>query len=213
MVGLKKKASVGTQARLSSLAWVICDITNPCVLSVFFLLVVSYSLSSDPATFISWCVIMLLFLLILPLGYIYLRLYLSQALIGYRTNPTNFLKTHPKDVIILGIVFGLLCLVTLLYFKAPSLLLCTLTALLVTSFLVSVCNIFYRVSYHLSAITILVIMAVVIWGPILLILLVTIPIIGWAKYRIQDHTILQLILGIVLSAAICLATAHFYLVS
>jgi hypothetical protein len=61
---------------------------------------------------------------------------------------------------------------------------------------------FYRVSYHLAAVTVLVIMVAHTWGQIFLVLLVTIPLIGWAKWRLQHHTLVQLVIGTVLSLVV-----------
>ena len=84
----------------------------------------------------------------------------------------------------------------------------TLSALLAGSIVVAVFNIFYRVSYHLAAITILVIMAALTWGQIFLILLAVIPLVGWAKHQIHEHTLIQLAMGIILSMAIGGATMY-----
>ena len=63
----------------------------------------------------------------------------------------------------------------------------------------------------MATVTILVIMAALAWGEILLILLATIPLIGWAKYQIREHTLAQLTTGVALSMAISGAT--WYLLS
>jgi len=126
------------------------------------------------------------------------------------SDPTIFLKQHPRDILILGLLLGLPCLVILLLLKAPSLMLCTLGALLASSIVIAVFNIFYRVSYHLAAVTILVIMAALTWGQIFLVLLAVIPLIGWAKHQIHEHTLVQLATGIALSVAISGATLYLF---
>ena len=71
-------------------------------------------------------------------------------------------------------------------------------------------NIFYRVSYHLAAVTILVIMSALTWGQIFLVLLAAIPLIGWAKYQNREHTITQLAMDIPLSVAVSVATLYLF---
>jgi hypothetical protein len=58
----------------------------------------------------------------------------------------------------------------------------------------------------LTGITILIFMAAQAWGQPYLFLLVAIPPISWAKFYIGDHTIPQLIVGIIVAAAVSLVT-------
>ena len=85
-------------------------------------------------------------------------------------------------------------------------LLAPVIALLAGSIITAVFNTFYRVSYHLTAITILVIMVVHTWGLAYLFLILTLPLIAWAKFRVRDHTIPQLVIGIAVALVISLTT-------
>ena len=123
-------------------------------------------------------------------------------------DPTIFLKQHPKDILILGVLFGLPCLVILAFLEAPSLLLCTLAALLVSSLVIALVYKFYRVSYHLAGVTIVVIMAALTWGQIFLVLMAAIPLVSWAKYRLNEHNPAQLATGVALSVAVIVTTLY-----
>jgi len=123
-------------------------------------------------------------------------------------DPTIFLKQHPRDILIVGVLSGLPCVVILVFLEAPLLLLETLIALLASSLIIASFNIFYRVSYHLAALTILVIMATITWGSIFLVTFAAIPLISWAKYRLHEHTPTQLAIGIVLSVAVSGTTLY-----
>ena len=85
----------------------------------------------------------------------------------------------------------------------------TLLALLISAMIIALVNIFYRASFHMAGFTILVYMSVVIWGQLLLILAVLIPLIGWAKYKINDHSPLQMALGIVLAIVVASMTLYW----
>ncbi|MFC2072886.1 hypothetical protein ACFLUU_09390, partial [Chloroflexota bacterium] len=119
--------------------------------------------------------------------------------IKLKSDPTIFLKQHPSDVLIVGLLFGILGLVSLLLLEAPLILLQTYATLLIGSFVIAICNIFYRVSYHLGAVTILVMMAPIAWGQNFLVLMAAMPLVGWAKYQIGEHTIIQLLSGIIIA--------------
>ena len=191
-------------------ARVISRSTNPCILSVLVLLSIAYTESGNVRALVGWGTILLLFLVVLPLVYVYMRMSTGRSAIKLLADPTIFLKQHPRDILILGVLFGLPCLVILAFLEAPSLLLCTLVALLVGSLVVALSNIFYRVSYHLAAVTILVIMAGLTWGRILLVLLAVIPLVSWAKYRLHEHDAAQLATGVALSVAVTVTTLYLF---
>ena len=94
----------------------------------------------------------------------------------------------------------------LLSLEAPPFMLRTLLVLLAGSIVAALLNIFYRISYHLAAVTVLVIMSVLTWGQIFLVLWAAIPLIGWAKYYNHDHTLVQIVLGIALAMVVSGAT-------
>ncbi|MFH1926199.1 MAG: hypothetical protein ABIK32_06880 [Chloroflexota bacterium] len=192
----------GEASRSSYLARVISKITNPCILSVLVLLLMAFTESTNVGVLIGWAAIVFLFLVLLPLVYVYIRTSKSRGGTKLLSNPTLFLKQHPRDILILGLLLGLPCLVILVVLEAPPLLISTLAALLASSIVTALFNIFYRVSYHLAAVTVLMLMAALTWGQIYFVLLAVIPLVGWAKYRIHEHTPAQLAMGVALSVVV-----------
>jgi hypothetical protein len=166
-------------------------------------------MSSDVYSLVGWSATLLLFLIILPLIYVFVRSGKGENGNKFLTNPTSFLRQHPRDILILAVFCGLPCMVVLAFFQAPSLLLITLEALMVSSFAVALLNLFYRVSYHLTAITVLVVLAVVAWGRIVFISLALIPLVSWAKYRLGEHNLAQMAIAIILSIIITAAMLYF----
>jgi hypothetical protein len=145
----------------------------------------------------------------LPLALVFLRTTPLPDKKVYRSDPTLFLKRHPLDIIILGIVCGPSSWVILNLLSAPAPLLDTLIALTGVAFLIAIINLFYRISFHLAGITTLLYMAVVTWGTPLLFLFLALPPIAWAKYKLHDHNFLQMILGICLAFAVTSITIHW----
>ncbi len=200
----------GKVTRLNYLARAISRVTNPCILSVLALLLIAGTEYTDARAFITWAVTVVLFLVLIPLVYVYIRTFRSISAIYLMNAPTVFLKQHPRDILILGFSLGLPCLVILLALKAPSPMLRTLLALLASSIVVALFNMFYRISYHLSAVTVLIIMSLQTWGQNFLFLLAAIPLVGWAKYHNREHTPVQLALGIALATAVSGATPYLF---
>ena len=192
----------------ASLARVISVVTNPCILSVAVLLLMAYAKSNKPLVLLGWFSVILWFLVVLPLVYVYLRTSGGEGKARYIADPTAFLKQHPRDICVLGVVCGVPCLLGLVFLDAPRPLIYTLVALLATSVVIAVFNLFYRVSYHLGAVTVLVIMAALTWGPALLALLATFPLISWAKYQLHQHTPAQLATGIIVAVVVSGTTLY-----
>jgi hypothetical protein len=154
-------------------------------------------------------VIFALYILI-PVIYVYLRMQAS----GIRSKSTlvliTFLKKHPNDILILSVVLGIPCLILLILLKAPAILLTTVVALLAVSIVTALFNTFYRVSYHLTALTIMVIMTAYTWGVAYLLLALFIALVFWAKFRIREHTIPQLLEGMAVAIVVCLGVLLYF---
>jgi hypothetical protein len=178
---------------------IISTITNPCILSVLMLLVVFSTKSNQLLRLAEWCITLFLLLVVFPLVYIHSRTSFNQGIKSIRVDPTQFLKRHPRDILILGIVCGLPCWAILKYLDAPSIALYTLMALLVVAAIIALINLFFRASFHLASVTVMVYVTVVTWGPLFLVFLFLIPLIGWAKYRLHQHNPVQMMVGIALA--------------
>jgi hypothetical protein len=191
------------------LAQAISKFTNPCVLSVVILLLIAITKSSNVRELAGWIAIILLFFVLIPVVYLYVKTSKSGNSIKSVFELTIFLKQHPRDILILALLLGLPCLAILWFIKAPVILISTLVALIAGSIVTALFNIFYRVSFHLTAITLLIVMTAQAWGQAFFILFAAIPPIAWAKYQIRDHTIPQLLMGIAVAAVVSLATLYF----
>ena len=105
-------------------------------------------------------------------------------------------------------VFGLPCILILLFLEAPSLLIAALTSLLVCSLLIALFRGLYRISYHLAGFTCLVIMSAVAWTPVLAVVAAVIPVLIWARHLLREHTLVQMVTGSVLAAVVCVVTLY-----
>ena len=192
--------------RFTYVAQAISKFTNPTILSVITLLLIAFTKSSNVLESVGYFAIILLLFVFIPAVYVLMRTSRSgnqtKSLVGL----TKFLKQHPIDILVIALLLGLPCLIILWFLKAPVALSSTVAALLAGSIVTSLFNLFYRVSFHLTGITILIIMAAQVWGQPYLFLLVAIPPISWAKFQIRDHTVPQLIIGIIVAAAVSLGT-------
>jgi len=188
-------------------AKVISRVMNPFALSVVVLLLAAYAESSNLQALLIWGLIILLFIVALPLAYVYMRTSGGAKRIE---DLLAFFRQHRRDICIVGIISGLPFVLLLVFLKAPSLLVAALVALLATSLAVALVNRFYRASYHLALVTTVVIVAVLIWGQTFPSVLAAIPLVGWARYSLQQHSPSQLAAGFGLSVVIGAATLYSF---
>jgi len=188
--------------RSTYVAQTISKFTSPTILSVIILLLIAFTKSKNLSESIEWVAIILLFFVFIPVVYVLVRTSRSGKQTKSLVELNKFLKQHPADILILALSLGLPCLIILWFFEAPAILISTIVALLAGSIVTSLFNLFYRVSFHLTGITVLIIMAAQTWGRPYLFLLLAIPLISWAKFKIRDHTIPQLIIGTIVAVAV-----------
>ena len=196
--------------RSTYLAQAVSRYSNPPILSVLVLLLIAYTRTNNVRELVGWVVMILLFFVLIPTIYVYLRIHRSGDRIKSVVKLTTFLKQHPGDILILALLPGLTCLLTLSFLKAPTILISAVVALLAVSIVTALFNTFYRVSFHSAAITILIIIAVQAWGQVFLVLLVILPLIFWAKYHLHEHTIPQLAIGTAGAAVVGLTTLFLF---
>lgn len=146
----------------ATLAKVISRIMNPFSLSVVVLLLAAYGESSNLWALISWVLVILSFFVVLPLAYVYMRTSAAGSRAKRTGDLLTFFRQHPRDICVIGVVSTLASLLLLVFLKAPSLLVAVLVALLATSLGVALVNMFYRASYHLVAVTNLVIVVALV---------------------------------------------------
>jgi hypothetical protein len=192
--------------RSTYVAQIISKFTNPTILSVITLLLIAFTKSNNMSESVGWFAIIILFFVFIPVVYLLVRTSRSGNQTKSVVELTKFLKRHPTDILILALLLGFPCLITLWFLKAPTVLISAVMALVAGSIVTSLFNLFYRVSFHLTGITIIIIMAAQAWGQPYLFLLVAIPLTSWAKFQIRDHTIPQLVIGIIVAVAVSFGT-------
>jgi len=83
-----------------------------------------------------------------------------------------------------------------------------LVALLLTSLAVSLVNRIFRASYHLAAVTTLATVSIFAWGNTALPIVAVIPLIGWARYTLGEHSPAQMAAGCGFAIIACSASVY-----
>ncbi len=195
----KMKYSETSSGRIAK---IISTVTNPPVLSVLVLFLISFTKSSGMLLLAGWWIEVLIFLVLLPIVYIYMRSFIAKKTVLLPKGVISYMKQHPSDVLIMGVIFGIPCLVILLIFGAPVQMCATMGALLVIALIIASVYRYYRISYHVAAIIVLVTMVIITWGAAYSGLAILVPAAGWAKYRLKEHSIAQIGLAAAVAAVV-----------
>jgi len=188
----------------------ISNIVNPFPLTLILLLMVTYAESSNLGIFARWATVILLSFIIVPIAYVFVK----NALAGNKgkslPNPTAFFKEHRSQIWIIEVIAVGLFLPLLIFLDAPSLVAATFATVAGTSLFIALINKYYKASFHLATVTALIIVALLVWGKALLPMLILIPLVGWARYALHQHSPFQLASGFGLALIVTGASFYYF---
>lgn len=171
------------------------------IIPVVLLLAVSF----NPEDWIKWTVMALLPAYFFPLLYMQMRVVLVARTTGVRMTHRSLFREQPREMFFLVCLFGLPSSLILYSFDAPLSIMATLIGLGATALLITFINLRYRASFHLSLFTSVVTSIVILFGPLALIAVVLIPLLGLSRYQLKEHTPLQLVTGVLIGLAVTAA--------
>ncbi len=188
----------------------ISNIMNPFPITLLLLLAVSYTSSGSLQVFAVWAAIILFCFFAVPFTYIYVKNILSRHRKMEFQEPTAFFRQHRKGIWVLGITAMAIFIPALIFLEAPSGLYATFAALVGTNMAIAIVNKYFKASFHLAVITAVVIIITLTWGEKALPVIAIIPIIGWARYSLGQHSPPQLATGFGLATIITFPILYYF---
>lgn len=188
----------------TKIAAFISRLMHPCLLGVGLLLLAPVVYGDVGATVISAVVVLPCTLV----AVMYVRARTSTRGISLRVLEvmTEYLRYHPKDVIVLVIISGLPATLVLTLVGAPQLSIVTANTLTATALALALVNLRYRASYHVAAVTSLALVSATLWAATFPVALAAVPLVAWARHRLGQHTAIQISVGCVIATLVSIAT-------
>jgi len=180
------------------------NILNPFLVSLIIILVLSFESTSSTLDVLKWSLI-LIALSILPVFSVIIYLVRKGRLDGVFTSVRG---QRTKLYWLAGACASLGCII-LAYFGAPSILVATFVAGLLAVVIFMCINLWWKISLHTAFITASVTVLVILYGWIVAVTVLLIPLMSWARIELKHHSLAQVATGALL-AAIIVAVA-FYL--
>jgi len=198
---------------LCTVAKVISKIMNPFSLCALLFLLVAWAKADSLPALLSWIAVILLFLVVWPPVYVYIRTSSGGGKNKGSKNPMTFFRHRQRDVLIIGVTSVVPCVALLIILNASSFLTFSFVVMLAISMSVALLSRFYKASLHLAIVTGAVIVLALTWERTLYPLLAIIPVVGWARYTLGQHNLKQLATGTGLAAVISILITYFWLYS
>ncbi|TFE22748.1 hypothetical protein [Cohnella luojiensis] len=204
---MSRQAIKGPQHAGYKLAYAISFLCNPLLIAVFLYLTISLRTASHPYEGLLWWIIICLGVSIAPI------LFIRRGVVRGKFSDHDISKREQR---LIPILFALGCmaitLILLIFLHVSERLLATfvgmigaiVAALLITQFAR------WKISLHLIGITGAVLTLSLLVSPKFYFLAVLIAVVGWARWRLEAHTIMQTIAGVALAAGVTAITFRLF---
>jgi len=192
---------IETRKRIANLT---SHILNPFLVSLVVILLLAFESASSTADALKWALI-LIAVGILPVFSV--MVYLARS--GRLDSIFTSVRGQRTRVYALATVCAVIGGVIITYLGAPLVLRATFVAGLSAVVVFMFINLWWKISLHIAFVAASVVALIILYGPIGALSVVFLPLIGWARIELGDHSPAQVAVGAVLAAVI--AVVAFYL--
>jgi len=181
------------------------NILNPFLVSPVLILLLSFKSTSSTLDAVKWSLI-LIAVSILPIFSVIIYLVRSQKLEGPFI---NIRKQRTKIYLLAGVCASVSCIV-FHYLGAPPILVATSVAGL-SGVVVFMCvNLLWKISLHTAFVTASVTALIILYGPIVAVTVVLVPLIAWSRIELKHHSLAQVVAGALLAALIVVVVFYLF---
>jgi len=180
----------------------VSNIFHPWVVLVPVLASAAYQATGNSLACIKWTLAAYLPALIFPFLYAKVRTtMLSRGGTRQRLSRSLFLD-NPVQLLIMSVFFGIPSVLILHYFNGPDSLGTIVLGCAAVMFVVALVNLKYRASFHLSMVTGMLTALGFLFGPASLIAFLLIPVLGFSRYQLGEHTPAQMVTGFLIGLVV-----------
>lgn len=176
-------------------AQIISNIFHPWAILVPVTALAAYRFCKEPFECVKWTLIAIIPAFVFPLIYAQIRA-VTLSRHGQRQRISRSLvRNDPAQLLIMAFLFGVPPALIIAHLHGPRNLLVIMLGVSTVMFLISLVNLKYRASFHISMNTAMLTALCFMYGPACLLFFSLLPIIGLSRYRLGEHTPGQMIAG------------------
>ncbi|MEQ4489600.1 MAG: hypothetical protein AAC990_04440 [Dehalococcoides mccartyi] len=183
-------------------AKLVSNIFHPWAVLAPVLAVAAYHATGNFIEGIGWTLAAYLPAIIFPLLYAKARAtVLSRGGIQHKIS-RSLVRNEPKQLFIMAFLFGIPSILILHFFNGPGSLLAIMLGCTAVMFVIAMINLKYRASFHLSMVTSMLLSLYFLFGPVSLISLPLLPVIGLSRYQLGEHKPDQIAAGFLIGLVV-----------
>lgn len=190
---------------MNKFAKIISYIFDGSFISIPILLVICLIVVENKLEAVGWAFLCLLFGAVIP--YLYIGFLYKKKEIDNMHIPKKENRIKPM---LLTCASYIVCFIILYVLDGPIFLKSIFAVSVVSTIILTIITYFWKISIHTSWITIIVITFNILLGRWMLLMVPLIPVIGWARVRIKEHTVNQVIFGVGISTITTFFIYHNY---
>lgn len=176
-------------------AKLVSNIFHPWAVLALVLAVVAYQATGNFIKGIEWTLATYLPAILFPFLYAKIRAtMLSRGGIQHKIS-RSLVRNEPKQLFIVACLFGVPSALIIHFLNGPDSLLTIMLGCTAVMLVIAMINIKYRASFHLSMVTSMLLSLYFLFGPISLVILPLLPIIGLSRYQLGEHKPDQIVAG------------------
>ena len=180
-------------------------VVNPFLVNATLLLIISLKSADSTAEGVKWFLISVA-ISIVPIFIIVLYLVRHNRVDGLFIN----IRTQRDKVYIFSsVLMGTACAI-LFFLKAPVMLVALFVAIFVTGLAFACVNRWWKISIHVASIAAAVTALVVVYGSVAAWTISLVPLVAWARVKMEHHTLAQVLTGGLLSSLILFLVFLFF---
>ncbi len=202
---LKKFELPSSQGIWERLARLLSELFNPLLVALPTFLVIALASSPDVGHALLWWAVAVIGISLAPFLFV---------LRGVRRGRYSDHHVSIREQRFVPLLFGLGCMsltfVLLALLHASPVLIATVTAVIVACGLSLLITRYWKISLHLVGIAGAVTVCLLLFGPRVLWLSPLIALVGWARWQVRAHTLLQALAGTVLAVSVTLLVFRLF---
>ena len=168
---------------------------HPYVVYTPAIALIAYYATSSWLDWFKWTAITLALIYFFSSAYVYLRIRSMKKPDGSRIRSREFFRERTGEMIIPSLLFIIPAALGLYFLDGPVSLLALVISVGGSMLIVVLANYFYRASLHLSSTTGIMTALGLTFGVICTVVLPLILLLGYARYRLGEHTVPQMLVG------------------
>jgi len=181
--------------RAMRIAKLVSNIFHPWVILAVVVALAAYHAVGGPLEWVKWTLLAYLPVLVFPFLYAKIRATVLSRRGTQHKISRSLVRNDPGQLFIMTGLVGAPASLILYYLDGPQNVLIIILGVTAVMLVIALVNLTYRASFHLSMVTSMLTALWFLFGAVSLFSFLLIPILGYSRYQLGEHTTAQMVTG------------------